>query len=82
MTTLDKRGRVAQRKELAGKLRLTRGDAVVFESKGKDFVIKKVSTRRQRLEEVLDWNPERTGMPERGLPKDMKRIWKILPGET
>ena len=77
MTALEKRGRVAQRKELAGKLRLTRGDAVVFESKGKDFVVKRASTKRQRLEEVMDWNPERTGTPERVSPKDMKRIWKI-----
>jgi AbrB family looped-hinge helix DNA binding protein len=73
---LDERGRVVLPKELADELGVSKGDVVVFERKGKDFVVMRASSKKERLEEVMDWNPERTGKPEVTSPKDMKGIWK------
>jgi len=63
-------------KELAEELGVSKGDLVVFERKGKSFVVGKGSLRKDRLEEIMEWNPERTGKPERVSPKSMKGIWK------
>jgi len=49
---------------------------MVFEKKGKEFVMMRASSKKERLEEVMDLNPERTGRPESISPKDMKGIWK------
>ena len=78
MTTaiLDDRGRVVLPKELAEALGVSRGDLVVFEKKGKDFVVAKASSKKDRLEELMEWNPERTGKPENVSPKTMKEVWK------
>ena len=73
---LDERGRIILPKELAEELGVSMGDMVVFERRGKDFVVVKASSKRERLEEVMDWNPERTGKPESVSPKEMKGIWK------
>ncbi len=73
---LDDRGRVVLPKELANELGVSKGDEVVFERKGKDFVVTRASSKRERLEEMMDWNPERTGKPESVSPKSMKEIWK------
>lgn len=73
---LDERGRVVLPRELADELGVSKGDMVVFERKGKDFVVMRASSKKERLEEVMDWNPERTGKPEVTAPKDMKGIWK------
>jgi len=74
---LDERGRLVLPKELAEELGVSKGDEIVFERKGKDFVVVRASSKRERLEEVMDWNPERTGKPESTSPKSMKGIWKI-----
>jgi bifunctional DNA-binding transcriptional regulator/antitoxin component of YhaV-PrlF toxin-antitoxin module len=63
-------------KELADELGVLKGDVVVFEMRGKDFVMARASSKRERLEEIMDWNPERTGKPENVSPKSMKGIWK------
>ena len=44
--------------------------------KGKNFVIGRVSSKKDRLEEVMEWNPERTAKPESVSPKSIKGIWK------
>jgi AbrB family looped-hinge helix DNA binding protein len=72
---LDERGRLVLPKELADELGVSKGDAVVFERKGKDFVVMRASSNRERLGEVMDWDPERTGKPERPSPREMKGIW-------
>lgn len=63
-------------KEVADELGVLKGDLVVFEKRGKDFVVARASSKRERLEEIIDWNPERTGKPENVSPKRMKGIWK------
>jgi AbrB family looped-hinge helix DNA binding protein len=73
---LDERGRVVLPKELAEELGVSKGDTVVFERKGKNFVIGRVSSKKDRLEEVMEWNPERTAKPESVSPKSIKGIWK------
>lgn len=73
---LDERGRVVLPKELADELGVSKGDMVIFEKRGKDFVVARASSKRERLEEIMDWNPERTGKPENVSPKNMKGIWK------
>jgi hypothetical protein len=39
---------------------IAKGDVIVFQRKGKDFVVMRSSSKKERLEEVMDWNPERT----------------------
>ena len=73
---LDERGRVILPKELADELGVSKGDVVVFEKKGRDFVVTKAASKRERLEEVMDWDPERSGKPESATPGNMKGIWK------
>jgi len=73
---LDERGRVVLPKELADDLGVSKGDMVVFERRGKEFVVTRATPRGDRLEKVMDWNPERTGKPENATPRDMKGIWK------
>jgi len=73
---LDDRGRVVLPKEVLEELGASRGDALVFEKRGKEFVLMKASSKRERLEEIMEWNPKRTGKIERVSPKAMKEIWK------
>jgi len=74
---LDDRGRVVLPKELTEELGVSRGDAVVFERKGRDYVVGRASSlKKDRLEEIMEWNPERTGKPDKVSPKSMKDIWK------
>jgi AbrB family looped-hinge helix DNA binding protein len=73
---LDERGRVVLPKELADELGVSKGDMIVFEKRGKDFVLARAASKKERLDEMMDWNPERTGKPERVSPKSMKGIWK------
>ncbi|MFH0848161.1 MAG: AbrB/MazE/SpoVT family DNA-binding domain-containing protein [archaeon] len=73
---LDDRGRVVLPKEVLEELGASRGDAVVFEKRGEDFVVVKTSSKTKRLEEIMDWNPKRTGKVEKVSPKMMKEIWK------
>ena len=73
---LDERGRIVLPRELAEELQASTGDAVVFERRGKEFVVTKVVSKKERLEEIMDWNPVRTGKIEAVSPKSMKEIWK------
>jgi len=73
---LDDRGRVVLPKDVLDELGASEGDMVIFEKRGKDFTIVKKSSRGERLEEIMDWNPKRTGKIERVSPKTMKEIWK------
>lgn len=73
---MDDRGRVVLPKEVLEELGASRGDALVFEKRGKEFVLMKASSKRERLEEIMEWNPKRTGKIERVSPKAMKEIWK------
>ena len=41
---LDERGRVVLPKDLANELGVSKGDVVVFERKGKDFVVSKAAS--------------------------------------
>jgi len=73
---LDERGRIVLPKDVADELGLSKTDAVVFEKRGRDFVVMKALSKIDRLEEIMDWNPRRTGKMERVTPKAMKEIWK------
>jgi len=73
---VDERSRVVIPKPVVEELELKEGDLVVFEKVGDDFVIRKLDTPKKRLEEVMGWNPKRTGKPEPVSPKEMKGIWK------
>ncbi len=73
---LDDRGRIVLPRGVLEELGASKGDAVAFEKRGKDFVMVKVSHKGERLEEIMDWNPKRTGKIERVSPKTMKEIWK------
>ena len=73
---LDDRGRIVLPKQLAEELGLSKGDAVVFEKRGKDYVVTKPASKKERLEEIMDWNPTRSGKIEAVTPKLMKGIWK------
>jgi len=73
---LDDRGRIVLPKDIADELGVSRSDAVVFEKRGKEFVVTKALSKTDRLEEIMDWNPRRTGKVERVTPKGMKEIWK------
>lgn len=52
------------------------GDAVRFDRRSKDSTEAKWPSRMETLEEIMDWNPMRTGKAETISPKVMKRIWK------
>jgi hypothetical protein len=71
-----KRGECVFAKGLGEELRLLAGDEVALEKMGQDFVVVKVSSKRDRLEQIIDWNPERSGRPESVSPKCMKQIRK------
>ncbi len=73
---LDDRGRILLPKDVAEELGVSKRDVVLFERRGRDFVIMKASTKGEPLEEIMDWNPERTGKIEGVSPKAMKEIWK------
>lgn len=73
---MDERGRVVIPRPIAEELGLEEGDLVVFEKVEDDFVIRKLETPKKRLEEIMGWDPKRTGKPEPVSPKEMKRIWK------
>lgn len=73
---LDERGRIVLPKDVADELGASKGDAVVFEKRGRDFVVRKALSKADRLEEIMDWNPRRTGKIAKATPKVMKEIWK------
>lgn len=73
---LDERGRVMLPKDVAEQLGVSKRDAVLFERRGGDFVITRAPSKEERLEEIMDWNPKRTGKLEGVSPKAMKEIWK------
>lgn len=73
---LDDRGRIVLPKELAEELGVSNGDAVVFEKRGKDYVVTKPVSRKDRLEQIMEWNPKRSGKVEAVNPQAMKEIWK------
>ena len=78
---LDERGRVVLPKELADELGVSKGDMIVFEKRGKDFVLARAASKKERLEEMMDWNPERTGKPERVSTKSMKEFGSLQQSE-
>jgi hypothetical protein len=53
-----------------------KGDAVRYNRRSKDSAETKRLARMKSLEEIMDWNPRRTGKPETINPKMMKKIWK------
>jgi hypothetical protein len=53
-----------------------RGDAVRFNRRSKDTTETRRLARMKSLEEIMDWNPRRTGKVETINPKMMKKIWK------
>jgi bifunctional DNA-binding transcriptional regulator/antitoxin component of YhaV-PrlF toxin-antitoxin module len=63
-------------KDVADELGASKGDAVVSEKRRRDLVVKKASSKADRLEEIMDWNPSRTGKIAKVTPKVMKEIWK------
>ena len=73
---LDDRGRVVLPKDVLEELGASAGDVVIFEKRREDFTIAKASSRGGRLEEIMDWDPKRTGKIEKVRPKAMKGIWK------
>ena len=77
IAVLDDRGRVVLPKDVLEQLGASKGDAVIFERRGKDLVLMTAPSKREQLGEIMDWNPKRTGKIERVSPKAMKGIWKI-----
>lgn len=77
IAVLDDRGRIVLPKDVAEELGVSKRDAVLFEKRGRDFIVMKASSKKERLEEIMDWNPERTGKIEVASPKVMKEIWKM-----
>jgi len=73
---VDEKGRVMIPKHVAEELNLSKGDVVAFEKREHLFVVRKVEFAKKRLEEVMDWDPERTDEPEPVSPREMKEIWK------
>jgi AbrB family looped-hinge helix DNA binding protein len=73
---LDEKGRVVLPREIAEELGLSKGSVLRFEREGKDIVLRKAPSARKGLEEVMDWDPERTGKVEKVTPRVMKEIWK------
>ncbi len=74
---VDERRRIVIPKHVAKSLGITSGDMVVFEKIGDRFAITKTQTPEQRLERIMDQNPERTGEPQKVSPAEMKEIWRI-----
>lgn len=56
-------------KELAEQLSVSKTDLVAS-------VVKRGSAHRETLKRVMDWDPERTGKPEKIPSRTMKRIWQ------
>ena len=73
---LDDRDRVVLPREVVEELGASKGDVVGFERRGRDFVITKAPSKKARIEEIMDWNPNRKGKVEGVTPKAMKKIWK------
>ena len=73
---VDDRGRVVLPRDVAEDLGVTKGDSVVFEKRGENYVVARGGSRRGRLEDIMDWNPTRTGKLQEVTPSDMKEIWK------
>lgn len=76
MSKLDEKGRVVIPKIVVKELGLSKGDEVLFEKRGKDFVIRKKRKGKSGLKELMDWNPERRGEPVPVSPIEMKEIWE------
>ena len=74
---VDEKGRIAIPKHLAEEIGLTKGDRVVFEKKKQSLIIKKGKAPEKRLDEIMSWNPKRTGKPEPVSPREMKEVWKV-----
>ena len=53
-----------------------KGDAVRYNRRSKDPAEIKRLARMKSLEEIMDWNPRRTGKVETINPKMVKKIWK------
>jgi bifunctional DNA-binding transcriptional regulator/antitoxin component of YhaV-PrlF toxin-antitoxin module len=73
---LDERDRVVLPREVVEELGASKGDVVAFERRGGHFVIVKAPSKKARIDEIMDWNPKRTGKVEDASPKAMKKIWK------
>jgi AbrB family looped-hinge helix DNA binding protein len=73
---LDDRGRIVLPREVADELGLGKGDSVIFQKRGEEYVVGRGRSGRGRLEEIMDWNPPRSGKPDEVTPRDMKEIWK------
>ncbi len=73
---LDERGRVVLPREVAQELGAAKGDVLLFEMRGKDFVVAKAASKQDTLEALMDWNPARTGKIEGTSPRALKGIWK------
>ncbi|MCP8314207.1 MAG: AbrB/MazE/SpoVT family DNA-binding domain-containing protein [archaeon] len=74
---IDGKGRIVIPKHLAEEIGLTKGDKVIFEKKKQFLMIKKAKAPEKRLDEIMSWNPKRTGKPEPVSPREMKEIWKV-----
>jgi len=75
-SVVDEKGRVIIPKHVAEELNLNKGDMIAFEKREHLFVVRKAGFAKRRLEEIMDWNPERTSEPEPVSAREMKEIWK------
>ncbi|MBO3803834.1 MAG: AbrB/MazE/SpoVT family DNA-binding domain-containing protein [Candidatus Brockarchaeota archaeon] len=73
---VDEKGRVVIPRTVAKELGLNKGDELIFERRGKTFVIKRRGKGKGGLEALMDWNPERRGEPAPVSPAEMKKIWE------
>lgn len=73
---VDGEMRIVIPRHVARALGIGSGERVLFERMGDRVVIAKAKTRNQKLEKMMDWDPERTGRSERAPPREMKRVWK------
>jgi AbrB family looped-hinge helix DNA binding protein len=73
---VDERRRIVIPKHVATMLGIGTGDHVVFEKIGDRYAIAKLEERVDRLAEVMDRDPRRTGRPLPVSPEEMKKIWR------
>jgi AbrB family looped-hinge helix DNA binding protein len=73
---VDQRRRVVIPKHVATTLGIKSGDQVVFEKMGDRYAIAKLDQRVDRLAEIMDRDPKRTGKPLPVSPGEIKKIWK------
>ncbi len=72
---IDEKRRVTVPKSLADDFGFRKGTTVVFRKEKGTILMKKVDEPTDRLEEIMTWNPKRTGKVERISEKEMKEIW-------